>query len=58
MAYMAVLVQLAVASATHDEFIELDTRVCELLMESCGPPPGLMTNLVYPEADGFVIASV
>jgi hypothetical protein len=55
---MAVLLQLWVTSATRDQFNELDARVGQAMSAEGGPPPGLMSHVVYPEADGFVIAEV
>jgi hypothetical protein len=55
---MAVLLQLLVTSATRDQFDELDARVGQAMSEAGGPPPGLMSHVVYPEGDGFVVAEV
>jgi hypothetical protein len=55
---MAVLLQLTVAPATHDQFNELDAMVGESMMQAGGPPDGLMSHAVYPEGDGFIIAEV
>ena len=55
---MAVLLQLSVAPATQDQFNELDAKVGQSMMESGGPPAGLMSHVVYPEGDGFVVAEV
>ncbi len=55
---MAVVLQLSVSPATHDEFNELDARVGQSMMAAGGPPAGLMSHVVYPEGDGFVVAEV
>jgi hypothetical protein len=58
MVAMATLLRLTVNPATREQFLELDKRVERCLMQSGGPPSGLMTNIVHPEGDGFVVASV
>jgi hypothetical protein len=55
---MAVLVELMVRPATQDQFDELDDKVGEAMMQAGGPPDGLMAHVVYPEADGFIVAGV
>lgn len=55
---MAALLQVTIAPATQDQFNELDARVGQAMMEAGGPPDGMMSHVVYPEADGFVIAQV
>jgi hypothetical protein len=55
---MAVLLQLAVTHATQSQFNELDARVEQAMMRAGGPPAGLMSHMVYPEGDGFVVAEV
>ena len=55
---MAVLLQLTVAPATHEQFNELDAMVGQSMMQAGGPPDGLMSHAVYPEGDGFIIAEV
>jgi hypothetical protein len=55
---MAFLLQLTVAPATRDQFNELDAKVGQSMMQAGGPPAGLMSHVVYPEGDGFVIAEV
>ena len=55
---MAVLLELAVTRATHDQFDQLDGKVGEAMREAGGPPPGLMSHVVCPEGDGFVVAQV
>jgi hypothetical protein len=57
-AFMAVLLQLSVSSATRDQFDELDARVGQSMSEAGGPPAGLMSHVVVPEADGFTVADV
>jgi hypothetical protein len=55
---MAVLLQLTVAPATQDQFNELDAGVGQSMAQAGGPPPGLLSHVVYPEGDGFVVADV
>jgi hypothetical protein len=55
---MAVLMRLWVTAATQEQFNELDARVGEAMSDAGGPPPGLMSHVVYPEGDGFVVAEV
>jgi hypothetical protein len=55
---MAVLLQLTVAPATHEQFNQLDAMVGQSMMQAGGPPDGLMSHAVYPEGDGFIIAEV
>lgn len=55
---MAVLVTLQIPSATRDEFDALEERVGQAMATAGGPPPGLMSHVVYPEGDGFVVAEV
>ena len=40
------------------QFHELDDRVGESMLQAGGPPPGLLAHVVYPVADGFVVAEV
>jgi hypothetical protein len=54
---MAVLVQLTVTPATREQFDQLDGRVGQLMMAG-GPPAGLMSHVVYPQGEGFLIAEV
>src|SRR5215212_2439216 len=58
MRFMAVLLQLWVTSATRDQFNQLDAQVGHAMSEAGGPPSGLMSHVVYPEGDGFVVAEV
>lgn len=55
---MAVLLMFAVSPATQDQLEELDARLEKSLAQAAGPPPGLMSHVVYPEDDGFVVADV
>ena len=55
---MAVRLQFLVTPATQDQFNQLDDKVGQSMMESGGPPAGLMAHVVYPEADGFIVAEV
>ena len=58
MHHMAVLLQLTVTPSTQDQFNELDARVGQAMMQAGGPPPSLMSHVVYAEGDGFVLAEV
>ena len=55
---MAVLVQLTVTPATQQQFNELDAAVGQSMTDAGGPPDGLMSHVVYPQGDGFVVAEV
>ena len=55
---MAVLVQLTVTPATQQQFNELDAAVGKSMTDAGGPPDGLMSHVVYPEGDGFIVAEV
>lgn len=55
---MAVVLRLPVAPATHEQFNLLDDRVGEAMSAAGGPPSGLMSHVVYPEGEGFVVAGV
>ena len=55
---MAVLLQLLVTNATQNEFNELEASVGRAMTAAGGPPPGLMSHVVYPEGDGFIVAEV
>jgi hypothetical protein len=55
---MAVLLQLTVTPATREQFDQLDVRVGQSMMQAGGPPAGLMSHVVYPQGDGFVVADV
>ncbi len=55
---MAVLLQLTVAPATQEQFDQLDARVGQSMAEAGGPPAGLMSHVVYPRGEGFVVADV
>ena len=57
-ALMAVLLQLSVAPATQDQVYELDAQVEQSMEQTGGPPAGLMSHVVYPEGDGFVMIDV
>ncbi|MEO6714330.1 MAG: hypothetical protein ABIM89_12990 [Mycobacteriales bacterium] len=46
------------APATRDQLDELDAKVGSAMSGAGGPPPGLMSHVVYPEEDGFVIDEV
>ena len=55
---MAVVLQLSVFPATQDQFNVLDARVGEAMMSAGGPPAGLMSHVVYPVDEGFVVSGV
>jgi hypothetical protein len=55
---MAVVLRLTVSPATQEQFNALDDRVGEAMVAAGGPPAGLMSHVVYPEGDGFVVAGV
>jgi len=55
---MATLLSIRVGPSTQDQFNDLDARVGQSMMQAGGPPDGLMSHVVYPENDGFVIAEV
>jgi hypothetical protein len=55
---MAVLIKLTVTPANQDIFNELDSRVGHVMAQAGGPPAGLMSHVVYPEDEGFVVAEV
>ena len=55
---MAVLLRIHFGHATQAEFNELDDRVGEAMDRAGGPPAGLLAHVVYPDADGFVLADV
>jgi hypothetical protein len=49
---MAVLLEFTVRPATRDQFEELDARL-ESMMQGGGPPPRLMSHVVYPVWERF-----
>ncbi|HWH27849.1 MAG TPA: hypothetical protein VNU26_02615 [Mycobacteriales bacterium] len=55
---MAVLLKLTVTPATHEQFDQLDASVGQATAQAQGPPAGLMSHVVYPDGEGFVIADV
>jgi len=55
---MVVVLALTVSPATQEQFDVLDDRVGQAMMASGGPPAGLMSHVVYPDADGFVVSEV
>jgi hypothetical protein len=58
MCAIAVLLQLNVTPATQEQFDQLDVRVGQSMMQAGGPPAGLMSHVVYPQGEGFVVAGV
>ena len=58
MRVMAVLLQLTVTPATREQFDQLDASVGQSMMQSGGPPAGLMSHVVYPQGEGFVVADL
>jgi hypothetical protein len=55
---MAVVLNLNVFPATQEQFNVLDDRVGEAMMSAGGPPAGLLSHVVYPGDDGFVVSGV
>jgi hypothetical protein len=55
---MAVLVMFRISPTTQAEVDSLDARVGRSMAAAGGPPPGLMSHVVYPEGDGIVVADV
>jgi hypothetical protein len=55
---MAIVLTLCVSPATQKQFNVLDDRVGQAMMAAGGPPSGLMSHVVYPGGDGFVVAQV
>lgn len=55
---MAVVLTLGVFPATQEQFNVLDAQVGQAMMAAGGPPAGLMSHVVYPDRDGFVVAQV
>ena len=55
---MAVLLRVSVDRATQEQFNELEVRVGQTMMQAGGPPEGLMSHVVYPEEEGFVLSEV
>ncbi|WP_377644668.1 hypothetical protein [Oryzobacter terrae] len=55
---MAVVIRLTVAPATREQFDALDDRVGKAMDAAGGPPARLMSHVVHPEGDGFVVSDV
>ena len=55
---MAVLLQLTLTPVTRDQFDRLDVLVGQSMGQAGGPPDGLMSHVVYPQDEGFVVAEV
>jgi hypothetical protein len=55
---MAVLLHVTVTPATQEQFDQLDARVGQTMSQAGGPPAGLMSHVVYPHGEGFVVAEV
>lgn len=55
---MAVLLNLTVTPATHEQFDQLDVLVGQSMSQAGGPPAGLMSHVVYPQDEGFVVTEV
>jgi hypothetical protein len=55
---MAVVLRLTVSPGTQEQFNVLDDLVGDAMSAAGGPPAGLMSHVVHPEGDGFVIAGV
>ena len=55
---MAIVLRLTVSPGSQEQFNVLDDRVGEAMDRAGGPPAGLMSHVVYPEGNGFVVAQV
>ena len=55
---MAVVLTLSVFPSTQEQFNLLDDLVGRAMMSAGGPPAGLLSHVVYPDQDGFVVADV
>lgn len=55
---MAVVAQTFIPRASQDDADRLDQMVEAAMMETGGPPAGLMAHLGYPSGDGFVVCNV
>ena len=55
---MATVLRLTVSHGSQEEYNVLDDRVGEAMDLAGGPPAGLMSHVVYPEGEGFVVAGV
>lgn len=52
---MAIVARIRVESAGQDDHDRLQSAVESRLREAGGPPDGLMTHIVHPDENGFVI---
>lgn len=55
---MAIVLQVTVTPATREQCDELDDLVGQAMERAGGPPEGLMSHVVFPDGDGFVIVDV
>lgn len=55
---MAVVLRLTVSPGTQAQFDALEVRVGEAMEAAGGPPEGLMSHVVNPEGQGFVVTQV
>ena len=55
---MAFVFRLSVSPASQAQFNVLDDRVGQAMMSAGGPPAGLMSHVVDPEDEGFVVSQV
>jgi hypothetical protein len=55
---MAIVLRFPVSPANQEQFNVLDQRVGQAMMGAGGPPAGLMSHVVYPEGEGFVVSQV
>ena len=55
---MAIVAETLVPRASRAEADRFDDGVEESMMQSGGPPPGLMAHFTRPDGDGFLICNV
>ncbi len=55
---MAIFVQTVIPNATAADADRFDQSVEAVMMQTGGPPAGLMAHLAYPAGDGFVLCNV
>lgn len=55
---MAVVLNLRVFPATQEQFNLLDDLVGRAMTSAGAPPAGLLSHVVYPGGDGFVVADI
>jgi hypothetical protein len=55
---MAVVIEILVPAATQEDMGRVDAGVGEAMMQTGGPPAGLMVHFVRPAGHGFLICDV